>query len=197
MYIKMQDDKSLLITVPTTIYRGETNADLITFLLPSVYGDKSIADCTVSMRYVLPDGTGYSDTLALAPELYKTYCQYVVPVDTKLTALEGKVTLWVTAVDAHESVVIKTGETVVTVRPSRDIAAYFTQGKIDQLDLMDVKLARLECGKADNLVYDKTESSLRLSAMGAQIGDSIILEGGGSGEIGAIHRIDGGGAAGI
>lgn len=196
MYIKMQSDKSLTITIPTTVYRGETNADLITFLLPAVYEEKNIADCSIVMRYVLPDGTGCSDVLDMEPELYKGHCQCTTPINTRLTVQEGKVLLWLTASDHQDGVVIKTGEVIITVRPSRNLYDYLPQGQLDQLDLLDAKVAQLQGTKADDLVYNTEDNSLRLSANGEEIGDVVILEGGGSGEIGAVQRIDGGTAEG-
>ena len=91
MYIKMNDDKSLIITVKTTIYRGEGNADMITFLIPKNYNGINIADCSVLMRYVEPDGNGKSEALRLVPEMYKNYYQFSTVVDTGITKEVGDI----------------------------------------------------------------------------------------------------------
>ena len=74
----MNEDKSLMITVPTTIYRGEKNSDLITFLIPGEYEGNNIADYKMTMRYILPSCLGRSEELVFQPEMYKSYLQYIL-----------------------------------------------------------------------------------------------------------------------
>ena len=149
MYVRMNEDKNLLITVNTTIYRGETNADLITFLIPAVYEDVNIADCGVLMRYVLPDGTGHSDALVCKPEPYKSHLQFSTPVNTRLTTQEGAIDVWLTAIDINDNVVLKTGEISITVSPSKNVVDYFDKEQIDQLDRIDAEIARLKSAGAE------------------------------------------------
>lgn len=122
MYIKMNDDKSLVITIPTTLYRGDHNADLITFLLPTSYGEMNIADCVVTMGYIAPDGQEYKERLLVMPDMYKAYYQYSTVVDTMLTNLAGEVVIWLVLTDG--AMQMSTGETVVCVEPSRDVTEY-------------------------------------------------------------------------
>ena len=173
MYIKMNSDKSLVITVQTTIYRGEQNADMITFLIPAEYEGKNVADCSVSMRYVLPDGTGLSDVLAYQPETYRGYLQYRTPANTRMTSQAGTVTIWLNCFDEDNNVLFKTGEAPVVIRPSRDISDYLPQDDLDQIDLLSAKIADLERRKADNIVFHTEDNTLQLLSEGAEIGDRI------------------------
>ena len=144
MYIKTNDDKSLIITIPTTIYRGEKNADLITFLVPHYYGEQNVADCKMMMRYVLPSGLGRSEALSYLPETYKDYLQFSTPLDTSMTAERGDVTIWLTAFDSNNDVILKTGEVIITVHQSKDIDAYLPPDDLDQLDDLQARVEALE-----------------------------------------------------
>lgn len=175
MYIKMNDDKTLVITVPTTIYRGEKNADLITFLVPAEYEGKLVADCSVVMRYILPGGAGHSDALVYRPEMYKNYLQYSTPVNTRLTAETGVITLWLTGFDMDDNVVFKTGEVPVQIVASKDITAYLPPEDADQLDKLSAQIAALERTKADNLTFHAEDKTIQLVADGAEIGERIEI----------------------
>ena len=175
MYIKMNADKSLVITIPTTIFRGETKAGLITFLVPAEQEGVKLADCAMLMRYILPDGTGKSEPLSYLPEMYKSYLQFSTVVNTRLTSQEGEITVWLTAIDGDDGVVMKTGETIVEIQPSRDITEYFPEEDLDQLDRLAARVSELEDSKADNILFDKENSTIQLTANGRPIGDVIAI----------------------
>lgn len=182
LIIKMTNDKELVVTIKTTIYRGESRADLITFLIPMEYENQNMANCAMVMRYVLPDGSGKSESLSYLPEPYKNYLQFSTVVNTRLTAQEGEVTIWLTAFDNNDSVVLKTGEAIIDIEPSKDITDYMRDEDLDQLDALSAKVVKLESGvaelsaeSADNLVYDATAKTLQLSNDGELIGDPVDM----------------------
>lgn len=47
MYIKLLEDKSLIVTIPSILYQNEANADEIIFLVPQNYEGIALAECTV------------------------------------------------------------------------------------------------------------------------------------------------------
>ena len=182
MIIKMTDDKELATTIKTTLYRGETRADLITFLVPMNYENQNMADCAMVMRYILPDGSGKSEPLSYLPEPYKNYLQFSTVVNTRLTAQDGEVIVWLTAFNNNDAVVLKTGEVIVDIDPSKDITDYMCNDDLDQLDALSAKVSELESGvaelsaeSADNLVYDATAKTLQLSNDGELIGDPVDM----------------------
>lgn len=175
MYIKMNSDKSLIITIPTTIYRGENKADLITFLVPAQYGDINLADCAMMMRYILPDGTGKSEPLSYLPEMYKDYLQFSTVANTRLTADDGEIIVWLTAIGDDGSTVLKTGEAIVPVYPNRDIADYMQPEELDQLDMLAAKVAELEQNAVDTIIFNADDSTIQLSANGSPIGERIYV----------------------
>lgn len=175
MYIKMAEDKSLHITIPASIYRGENQADLLVFLLPELYEDVRLADCVVAMRYILPTGEGFSEELVLAPELYRTYCQFGTKVDTQLTAVAGDITVWLTAIDGADNEVLKTGEVTITVLRSKNIADYMPQESLDQIDRLTADVEKLKKTKADNIIFNEANSTIQLTAGGMPIGDQVYV----------------------
>ena len=96
--IKMEDTKELITTIHGTIYQNEKNADTLVFLLPRVYDETDMADCTVLMRYVLPSGSGRSEEIEMDPVPYSDeYYRYRLKLTTKFTSEFGTVMLWLTA----------------------------------------------------------------------------------------------------
>lgn len=182
MIIKMNDDKSLVITIPTTIYRGEQNANLITFLVPMNYGEHNLADSAMVMRYILSNGEGKSEPLSYLPEPYKNYLQFSTVANTRLTSEDGEITLWLTAFNTDDDLVLKTGEIIINITPSKDIVDYMPKEELDELDALTAKIAELmaitdelDDEKADSIVYDSETKMIQLASDGELIGDSIDM----------------------
>lgn len=189
MYVKVQDNKSLLVTVPTTIYRGETGADTLTFLIPQNYEGTNLADCSVMLRYIRADKVGHSEELKLTPEMYNGYLQYAIAIDTDVTGEPGDVVLWLSCISYQDAVIFKTGELTIKVLPSPEIEKYLPPDDLDQLDRLEAEVKNLKDTKADNLIYDESDGSIQLAADGNPIGDEVMVGDG------AYNIIDGGGAA--
>jgi len=195
MYIRMDSNKNLAISVNTTIYRGETNADLITFLLPAKYGEITLADCAIMLRYISPSGVGRSEPLRYLPEMYKDNLQFATVANTRLTAEDGNLTVWLTALDFNDNIVLKTGEVAIHIEPSKNIADYMPQEDLDQLDQMAAQIAYLDQVKADDLDYQKDSGTLQLKSNGVLIGSEVVFGAGGPGSSGG-GDIDGPGGSG-
>ncbi len=174
--IKMNNDKSLITTIKATIYQNEKNADTLVFLVPQTYERIDMADSTMLLRYILPNGIGKSEELEMDPEPYKTYYQYRLKVTTAITSMPGKIELWLSAIDLHDNLIFKSGTAFIEVSPSKDITDYFSGEDMEQLDRLNAKVAILEQNKADNIIYDCDGNYLQLTANGAPIGDKIDME---------------------
>lgn len=175
MIIKMTEDKSLVITIKTTIYRGEKNADIIRFLIPAEYEGHNLADCAFLMRYIDAKGVGHSEALGYLPELYKGYLQLNTVVNTRLTSDDGEVTIWLTAIDNNDSVVLKSGEVIVDIEPSKNISEYLTDEGLDELDALNARVDMLDKTKADDIICDDETGEIHLSSHGQKIGSTVDL----------------------
>ena len=175
--IKMDADKNLVTTVHSVIYRGENNADTLTFLLPQVYETIDISDCAVLMRYILPDGTGRSEELERNSNPYnENYYKYKLKVASRFTETAGDIELWITVIGFDDAAVLKTEATIVEISSSRNISDYLSGDSIDQIDRMALQIKQLERDKADNLIYDADDKTLQLTSNGDLIGDAVDLD---------------------
>lgn len=194
MYVlKMNDDKSLIATITSSIYQGEKNADTLSFLIPVSYEDKNIADCTLLLRYILPNGVGRSEELELDAEPYKNYYRYRLKLSTRLTDVSGSIELWVSAVDFNDNYILKSGTAHINILPTKKISDYLSDESLDELDRMGAKLSRLSAEvamKADNLTYDEDKRLLQLTSQGKHIGDSVDISNAGADEIIDVDPID-------
>lgn len=171
--IKMENDKSLVTTIKSTIYRGELNANRILFLLPNEWEEHLMADYGVRLDYILPDEVGYSEMLAAEPDGYKGYLQFYVPLDSPMTAQVGKVELWLSVLDRDGAVVIKTGSVCLAVEERKAIADYYPAEKRELIAALAGDVETLKHTKADNLIYDTKDNFLQLTAEGQPIGGKV------------------------
>lgn len=174
--IKMNEDKSLETTVEATIYQNEKNADTLVFLLPRYYEGENLADCNILLRYLLPDGIGKSEELEMSPLPYnKEYYRYNLKLNTRLTAMPGKLELWLCAINLHDDVVLKTGTATIEIAPVKEITDYLAPEDLNQLDHLTAKVEHLETHKADDLAINEEGNVIQLSANGSVIGQSVEL----------------------
>ena len=174
MIIKMTGDKQLLVTVPSTIYRGENNADLLTFYVPANYDGHNIAEYEATLRYVRPDGTGTFENLSFAQSPYPDYVELSTKAKSQFTSQAGTVYVWLTFLDANNSIVLKTGEAAINIAENKDIHDYFDPEDLDQFDRIFLRLEQLDSEKADSVDLDA--HILRLTSNGNPIGDAVVLE---------------------
>ena len=174
--IKMEDDKSLNTTIHSTIYQGERNADTLVLVLPKHYEGRDMADCTLLLRYILPDNTGHSEELEMYPIPHnKEYNQYRLSAGSNFTARPGRITMWLTAVDFNDDVVLHTGETTVEITSHKAIEDFLPPEQVDQLDKIMVQLQTILDGGANGLSYDETTKMVQLLHNGAPLGDPVYI----------------------
>lgn len=175
--IKMNsdNDKSLVATIKANIYQGEKKADTLVFLLPKYYEDKNLSNCTLLLRYILPNGIGKSEELEMDVEPYKEYYKYRLKISTRLTDVCGKIELWLSAVDFHDNFILKTSTTYIDVIPTKNISDYLSDDDMDELDKLNQKVQRLSETKADDIVYNEEDKTLHLTSNGAAIGSNVNI----------------------
>lgn len=169
----MEEDKSLIPTVETTIFAGEYGADDITFLIEKKYNGVQLDTATVSCKYILPNGYGGSeeltkDSLPYNDDLY----QYKFPIGKNISSEPGKVEIWLSIMSGGQSI-IRSGSVFITISPTKDITEYLPPDDKTQLDVIAAKVAELEMSKADSISYDPYEKTLQLTASGHSIGSPV------------------------
>lgn len=193
--IIMNDDKSLVTTVATTLYQREKLADKIQILIPQTYKDLQLNEFTVLLKYVDQANVPHAEILEKDRDLYKDHIRCVLPVDTNLTQFAGDITIRITLqkndVESKKIYVIHTGESIIKINPLKD---YYSFVPDQSLEFVDQIISDVQ-NKIDTLnkiadVYDKTKADnikinngneIQLLANEEPIGDKIVVTNGGSG----------------
>lgn len=173
MYVIKMDsdnDKSLITTIKSKIYQGERNADTLIFLVPMKFENQNLADCTMLLRYILPNGLGRSEELEMDFEPYNNHYRYRLKASSKFTEVSGSIELWLSAIDMYDNFILKSSSTLIEVTPSKNISDYLSTDDLDQLDKLSAKVELLEKNKADDILYDNEKKVLQLSSNGVPIG---------------------------
>lgn len=191
--ILLNEDNYLKITEKERIMQRSKLVDNLRFLVFPTYKERDMSSFTVMLEYLTPVSKKYkSEILNLSEEKYIDYLQYVVPIDTDLTAEPGEVELQLTFIstelDSEGAVVQYVRKTSTTTLHIIPIAAWSDIIPDEALNATDQKLLKIDAqikelselsnsinnNKADNIVL--TEEGLQLTANGNAIGDIVSMQ---------------------
>ena len=193
--ILVTSNNELATSVKERIMQRSKLVDSLHFLVEPNYKGYSMADFTVTLEYILPVSREYkTETLVLSEELYKDRLEYKLSFDTELTKEAGKVEMQLTFTFVDLDVegnaiqrVRKTSPTTIDIIPITAWSDIIPDSALSALDqrilkqdaqiraLSEIAIASTE-GKADNLVYNKNDDTLQLSANGIGIGDKVSVK---------------------
>lgn len=183
--ILINQDNSLTKTNPDNIriMHRSNMVDKIHFLCEPNYGEYDMRDFTVALEYVSPISRTYrTEFLTAQTELYKDRIEYILPIDTKLTAEHGDVEIKFTFTQAdmledgtRVNRVRHTDATKITIIP---VEAWSDQiNSADLSTLAEIMLAnqsmmeqvkalanQFNATKADDLVLDADANKLVLKS---------------------------------
>lgn len=92
--ILVTKNNDLVATQKSAIMQYSTMVDKLQFLVPPDYNDEDMSTYKVEIEYLSPISHIYRhEELIRSDELYKEHLQYILPVDTKITAETGEVEL--------------------------------------------------------------------------------------------------------
>ena len=178
--LKMEQDKSLVVTHKTPLYQFEHKSDSVVFLLPPAIDDIVVQNAYAVARFILPDGTPLTRALARKDELYKDYAQYVTAFTSVMTAAPGEVEIVLSIVDAEGRSVMRSSPAFRQILPSLRADDLLQEGQLDQLDWLTMLLARTETKldreKADSIFWDADGDFLQLSSHDVPIGDRVYAK---------------------
>ena len=124
--ILMNEDKSLSQTIVKTLFQGESQVDKLRFLVPRKYGELYLSEFNIILVYIDPMNIIHREKLILTEQLYKEeYLCYILPVDSKLTNLAGKINLRLvcnkSTTEASVAAILKSGETIITIESIKSV----------------------------------------------------------------------------
>ena len=200
--ILVKENNELVTTIRERIMQRSKLVDNLHFLVDPMYKTHNMSGFTVTMEYIMPVSREYKiETLMLSEALYKDKLEYKLPFDTNLTKEAGKIKVQLTftkvEMDADgqaNQYVRKTSPTYITIVPISSWSDIIPDSALSGLDQrliqMDIMMGALNDmnqelyeTKADNIVYNKEDSSLQLTANGEFIGDKVEIIGGNVGGV--------------
>lgn len=156
--IVLRNDKGLHVSTRETIVQYSNLADNIQFLVPTTLGDNDMTECsTVLLEYLTPVTHRYkTEFLTCSEELYKSHLQYLLPVDSSLTAEAGKVTVRLSfykmiedesedgTASVTQALVLKTQPCHITITECEDWSSFISSDTLSALDKKIVQLLALQ-----------------------------------------------------
>lgn len=151
--IVLLDDKKLYASNKETIMQYSNLVDKIQFLVPQEIDENDMTQfTTVQLEYLSPISHLYrQEFLTLSDELYKDNLQYILPVDTKITAEHGDIDLQLSfyRVEMDEdgevqTFVFKTQPCTIKVVPFANWAQFMPSESLTSLDQRILKLLALQ-----------------------------------------------------
>lgn len=143
IYIKLDNDMDLTITVNEPIYRGDNLARKITYLIPQTVGEIDMLVANVYLCYIRADGTPDVVVLDRLEEKYNdTYLQYRFPVGAKLTKYAGEICTWIQIFsgDPCSPTTAKSGECVLRVSDAKDLDDYIADSTLTAIYQLHTKM---------------------------------------------------------
>lgn len=190
--ILITDTNELIVTKKERIMQRSKLVDSLHFLADEIYKNENMSEYTVILEYLLPVSKRYrSEILTLSSEKYNDKLEYVLPIDTELTAEAGDVEVQITfilsEIDEDGQSVQKVRKTsacdimIVPISAWADIIPDSVLTPLDQrLIKQDAQIKALDefnqfivKNKADNVVF--SDSKLQLTSQGVRIGDAVTI----------------------
>lgn len=189
------DDGTLYGSHKIKIMQREKLFNKLWILVPPCYNGYDMSQCTVVMRYLLPVSREFkTETLVLSNERYEEYLKYVLPVDTNLSKECGDIELNLTFImldiDKDGNAiqrVRKTENHILTITPIPNWDSIIPDSALQALDqriiaqsaqiqmLADIA-GVLNENQVDDLVFDKKDETLHLSANGNIVGSKVSVK---------------------
>jgi len=174
MVILTFDNKTIKCTSNAPIYQYDTNIDLIKSILPVDYDGTNLNNATVILCYKNSLGKGSYIKLEKSSTPYdSSRNQYFDKINSKLTSVAGKLTLWLKITDDTQNFNFQTGESTVDILPSKEIPKQASIESASYFDQCLMKMNQLK-NAANNAVISATEQANSARAEVQKINDAII-----------------------
>ena len=158
-YIKLGNDKSVVVTVREPIIQGENLSQKIRFLIPVVVDDIDVLSASIYLNYIRADGTPDIVILERIDEKYNDgYYQYTFPVDCKLTRYAGDVCIWLHIFSGSPSNPsnTKSDECAIQIQASKNMDDYLCDHQITAIYQLQKSIENSSDGSID---FDKNEEN--------------------------------------
>lgn len=175
------ENKSLITTVPRTIYQGEKSCDSLRIFCPMFLSDY----LPVAMAILPNNTTGKISAIEFEEENYKDYRVIKIPLTNDMTNNHGHIKFWIMFFGIESDYIYKTGVNNIPVYkhlsceisndsdiPSSDSSSIFAV-----ITELQASVAKLEKTKADSVYIDDETNELVLTSKGSKLESVQLPEG--------------------
>ena len=143
MVLKMSKDKTLIMTVPSTTYKDEHNAETIEIIMPKQIDNNDLKQCSVWLCFINEEklGKGIDISKFLTDYSSSSYC-VEIPMDNIFTYVTGEVKIWLKLLDSQTGMVDKTNYVVKHIHkhPDEELEGEITEQERSVLESLALKL---------------------------------------------------------
>ena len=186
MVILMKSNKTLVLSKPSKLYQKENAVDNITIYVPQEYEKYDLSYFTGMMYYTDPGNVAHSEALISEESDKEGFLKFKLPVTTKITAIAGTISLYLSFVhadlDAGIKFVLKTSNLDITVETWDDYFHYVSDESLSAIDdkiaELDTKIAEIKAIAETTVPDDLSltdEGHLSLTVDGANIGEGVNI----------------------
>lgn len=141
MVLKMSKDKTLIVTVPSTTYKGEHNAETIKIIMPKFINDNNIDECLIWLNFINSDNLSRAiDVTEFLQDYSEQYYSLEIPMDNIFTYKAGNIKIWLKILSEDGELIIKTNEISKTIIPHVEVEDTLPEAEKSVLDGIIAKL---------------------------------------------------------
>ena len=139
----MSKDKTLIMTVPSTTYKDEHNAETIKVIMPKQIDNKDLKHCSVWLCFINEEKLGKAiDVTEFLSDYSSTHYYVEFPMDNIFTYVAGEVKIWMKLLDSETEMVDKTNYVTkyIQTHPDEDLEGEITEQERSVLESITLKL---------------------------------------------------------
>lgn len=143
MVLKMSKDKILMMTVPSTTYKNEHNAETIKIIIPKQIDNRDTKQYSIWLSFMNEEKLGKAiDVSEFLTDYSSSYYSIELPMDNIFTYVEGAVKIWLKLLDSQTEMVDFTNYIMHYVHnhPDEELEGEITEQERSVLESLAFKL---------------------------------------------------------
>ena len=143
MVLKLLKDKTLTMTVPSTTYKDEHNAETIKVIIPKQVDNKDMKQCSIWLCFINEEKLGKAiDVSAFLTDYSSSHYYIEFPMDNIFTYVAGEVKIWLKLLDGQTEMVDKTNYVIkhICKHPDEELEGEITEQERSVLESLALKL---------------------------------------------------------
>lgn len=143
MVLKMSEDKTLIMTISSTTYKDEHNAETIKIIMPKQIDNKDSKRYSVWLCFINEEKLGKAIDVSEFLTDYSSSHYYIeFPMDNIFTYVTGEVKIWMKLLDSQTEMVDKTNYVIKHIHkhPDEELEGEITEQERSVLESLTFKL---------------------------------------------------------